>query len=739
MSRVSSYYGNMKGKPLLLLFVILSISVGSIIYLSLYIKDSQTTNSKAVGSGAYCDPDYPSCEFFERCATEFTNPTCEYNPDWRNELTDDQKLQLREAFGAYGLDLSLFSTDPMERLPLGNYISLKPPKPPLPDNWKIYQDTVAKAVKATYPYLSAEERDEIVNELENAWLKRQGESVELGMNGLLIAMDIVTLPETLGSANALRRGAWNLIKNPTEAGQFLVKLRNIPEMILNINDTRSPSKVASLLRIEDIPSIMIRNESAIETDTAYLLKINSGRLRTTWGQGYAASIFRLGEKYDELVYEAKMAISKYGGKVNMHADVVVAATPDDFAKLYGESWLERITKSGKSEHSGAFWDRGRSRAVLRPDVIQYPDDEIVRLVAHEIAHQASEDVDFPAKVSKFMGSKYDPRVVEAFTEYVSGRATDRFINDTYKERVRALLGFIDKYVYDYMEREGIPKTTRNFRFLYDWLDIRIKNYFFSDSTALEGVYDRFYGKGKFGEILSWFFKDVSYSPLPKTVASENKGLLSKILSILKLFQFPAAHAAAKIDCCYNWPDEGELKKPFLDALQTSQDIDISEWDTQSFEVLLKMEWLRDQLNKNQKLTSDDFDKLSSLDFNVETEQMEKPEYIEMDSLSMDTSTVPFTPNPDLSVNDEFSPPDIPVSEEPAAPTPENQPPDNQEVLTIIPTQNIKTENQEEIIGNCDDPKAWVCEWPDKSWKNCLGTGEDKQGLFNNTYCDGQQM
>lgn len=51
----------------------------------------------------------------------------------------------------------------------------------------------------------------------------------------------------------------------------------------------------------------------------------------------------------------------------------------------------------------------------------------------------------------------------------------------------------------------------------------------------------------------------------------------------------------------------------------------------------------------------------------------------------------------------------------------------------------KAQNPQTVEGDCAGSNAWVCEWPDKSWKNCLGVGLDKQGLFNNTYCDGEKM
>lgn len=679
--------------------------------------------SPMAGSGNSCVPDMPdeprSCEFFERCASEFTQPTCEYNPNWRNELTDDQKLKLREAFGVYGLDSWIWSDDP-RRLDLGNYISVKPLPPVQPDNWHIYRETVAKAVYATYPYLSETEREEIVNELENAWWRRQDEVLEYSMNGLLITMDIVTLPETLGSTNALRQGAWNLIKNPKQIGNFFVKLGKIPEAIESLRTSRSPAAIARLLEIDGIPVVGVRPPG--QMDTLNLLRIRARPIKGGIGAGFAASVAELTPRVMNLANDTRAVIVRFGGRVDYNVPILIAKDTDEFIKLAGVP---------KATGYAAFYNRITRKIIVNPAYIRSA--ELSRFFTHETMHQVTTDAGIIQKITKHFGV-YDARVDEAFTEYLSAKINGNRLLDIYKYQVEALRNFLYKYVYDYLDYNRLPRTPENILAVKNWLNDYLYKYAFTSSTELVDIYNNFYGANKFGEILRFFFQNVPqvYNPTTRNLAYEFKNILDLTLAKINRLIYPkdVYAAATRLNCCYDWPDEGELKKPFIGALETSDELGIDEWDTESFEALIKLEWLRNKLNENKSITASNFDELTDLDFKVEVEEADQPETLDTESLPLDTTDTPFTASSSYEPKDVLSPPDISTEKI-------NDFEDIKE--DSIPTTSIESDKPQIIIGDCTDPNAWTCEWPDRLWKNCLGIGVDKQGLFDRTYCNGELM
>jgi hypothetical protein len=608
----------------------------------------------------------------------------------------------------------------MERLNLGNYISLKPVKSAPPSNWDIQQETVKKAIYGTYPDLTPQQRDEIFQEFENTWLKRQDEII----GGLMIVMDIVTLPDTLGQAAVLRRGAWNLIKNPKQVGNFFVKLGKIPEAIESLRASRSPAAIGRILEIDAEPVMGIPGipPKSGQIDTIELIQVKARGVKSGAGTGLAAPVSELTPRIINLANDARNAIVRIGGRVDFGIPIEVAKDADEFVKLAG--------RSPKATTWAAFYMRNSRKIIVNPNYIR--SNQLYRFFTHESMHQVLFDAGIEAKITRSVGF-LDYRINEAFTEYISTKVTDGQFIDAYADQVRALRNFLYKYVDDYLNMKGIQRTEENILSVKQWLDKYLYDYAFTNSTQLEDIYNGLYGPNKFGEILRFFFQNVPqvYNQTTMDLADEFKNVFDLTFWKINKLIFPGNvyAVATRINCCYDWPDEGELKKPFTDALQTSQDLGIEEWDNESFEALIKLEWLKNRLNENQKITYENFQELADLDFKVEVETYEAPKSIDLESLPLDTSA-PFPPSPSFETGDNLTPPDI--SDDKTG----NQ---NQTEPVTTPTPTTGIEKSETIIGDCDDPNAWVCEWPDKSWKNCLGTGADKQGLFNDTYCNGYQM
>ncbi|MDO8496965.1 MAG: hypothetical protein Q7S61_00280, partial [bacterium] len=585
------------------------------------IAGSDTANSFTVekmdfgitGIGAECHQNLSSptlrsdgCEFYSRCDNGQSPPVCVFNPSWPQELSDNQKRQIYDAFTNKALELCWLDNSKAGSCYF-RVTSISPFYDPEKD--KIVKDYIY----AVYPDLSDSDREEVFQTLSQP----QKNDYE----AFMFKLDLASIYDPVGDIKSLLSGArraWDVIKRA-------------PELVRNtgvlINDIVGLKQIATESRQASIISVLSdtngQKAALAANNTIYALSIRSKLTMIGLRIGYSAPIEQLSQRLTSLFQEAITIIGQNKGNI-FKTDVRVAATIKDFDKLVG--------KVGAHNNVEGFINYPAKKIIINPLFIVkvYNTDSLFSLqtIVHELGHLLSDASGWRKKI------EYSTEISEGFTEYISAKIVlNSVVKVSYEPQTLAARNFTYTIVDRIIQNNKYPLSER--ASIKKWLDPFVFDWYYNNSTALEDIYRReFQGRELLNDLFN-YFKNVPKIKSQNNFSFPNLARQDNILNTFNVYGYDTHD--------FDWPeDPPELRTALSKSADISRGLGRNEWGDAAFETLLRTSLLYE---KN-ILTPSDISKV--LDVGIK---------IGVDDISgLGGDYVPFSDDPSTQPSPSISPP-----------------------------------------------------------------------------------